>query len=77
MGGDYEKGVYNQLMEVMEKLNVMESEPVSYTHLIPVSYFSFNSEAVSPEDIEAISVRYYRILSPQFNPCLLYTSRCV
>ena len=35
---------------------------------IPVSYFSFNSEAVSPEDIEAISVRYYRILSPQFNP---------
>ena len=26
VGGDYEKGVYNQLMEVMEKLNVMESE---------------------------------------------------
>lgn len=35
---------------------------------IPVSYFSFNSEAVTPEDIEAISVRYYRILSPQYNP---------
>lgn len=35
---------------------------------IPVSYFSFNSEAVTPEDIEAIGVRYYRILSPQYNP---------
>lgn len=36
--------------------------------LIPVSYFSFNTEAVTPEDQEAISVRYYRILSPQYNP---------
>ncbi|HJC56972.1 MAG TPA: hypothetical protein H9700_06360 [Candidatus Eisenbergiella intestinipullorum] len=35
---------------------------------IPVSYFSFNEEATSPEDQEAISVRYYRILSPQYNP---------
>lgn len=35
---------------------------------IPVSYFSFNTEAVTPEDIEAISIRYYRILSPQYNP---------
>lgn len=35
---------------------------------IPVSYFSFNSEATNPDDIEAISVRYYRILSPQYNP---------
>lgn len=35
---------------------------------IPVSYFSFNTEAITPEDIEAISVRYYRILSPQYNP---------
>lgn len=26
MGGNYEKGVYNQLMEVMAKLNTMESE---------------------------------------------------
>lgn len=26
MGGNYEKGVYKQLMEVMEKLNAMESE---------------------------------------------------
>lgn len=26
MGGNYEKGIYNQLMEVMGKLNIMESE---------------------------------------------------
>ena len=26
MGGNYEKGVYNQLMEVMEKLNAVESK---------------------------------------------------
>lgn len=26
MGGNYEKGIYNQLIEVMEKLNDMESE---------------------------------------------------
>ncbi len=35
---------------------------------IPVSYFSFNEEATDPEDQEAISVRYYRLLSPQYNP---------
>lgn len=35
---------------------------------IPVSYFSFNEEATDPADQEAISVRYYRILSPQYNP---------
>lgn len=35
---------------------------------IPVPYFSFNTEAADPNDIEAISVRYYRILSPRYNP---------
>lgn len=35
---------------------------------IPISYFSFNEEATDPEDQEAISVRYYRLLSPQYNP---------
>lgn len=35
---------------------------------IPVSYFSFNEEATDQADQEAISVRYYRILSPQYNP---------
>ncbi len=35
---------------------------------IPVSYFSFNREATDPNDIEAISIRYYRLLSPRYNP---------
>ena len=35
---------------------------------IPVSYFSFNTEATDPDDQEAISIRYYRLLSPQYNP---------
>ncbi len=35
---------------------------------IPVSYFSFNREATNPNDIEAISIRYYRLLSPRYNP---------
>ncbi len=35
---------------------------------IPISYFSFNEEATDPADQEAISVRYYRILSPRYNP---------
>ena len=35
---------------------------------IPVSYFSFNEEATDPADQEAISVRYYRLLSPKYNP---------
>lgn len=35
---------------------------------IPVSYFSFNQEATNPKDVEAISVRYYRLLSPEYNP---------
>ena len=35
---------------------------------IPISYFSFNEEATDPGDQEAISVRYYRILSPRYNP---------
>lgn len=26
MGGNYEKGIYNQLMDVMKRLDVMESE---------------------------------------------------
>lgn len=35
---------------------------------IPVSYFSFNTEATDPADQEAISIRYYRLLSPRYNP---------
>ena len=35
---------------------------------IPVSYFSFNNEVVNSTEEEAMSVRYYRILSPENIP---------
>lgn len=35
---------------------------------IPVSYFSFNNEVVNDSEAEALSVRYYRILSPKNVP---------
>ena len=35
---------------------------------IPVSYFSFNNEVVNNTEAEALSVRYYRILSPKNVP---------
>ena len=35
---------------------------------IPVSFFSFNNEVVNDSEAEALSVRYYRILSPQNVP---------
>lgn len=35
---------------------------------IPVSYFSFNNEVINSEEAEALSVRYYHILSPENIP---------
>ena len=35
---------------------------------IPVSYFSFNNEVVNSTEAEALSVRYYHILSPENIP---------
>lgn len=35
---------------------------------IPVSYFSFNNEVVNDKEKEALSTRYYRILSPENVP---------
>lgn len=35
---------------------------------IPVSYFSFNNEVVNSTEAEAMSVRYYRFLSPENIP---------
>lgn len=43
MGGKYEKGIYNQLMEVMEKLEIMEAECKKYREEIK----SLNSEVKS------------------------------
>lgn len=36
--------------------------------LIPVSYFSFNNEVVNETEMEAMSIRYYRCLSPENIP---------
>lgn len=35
---------------------------------LPISYFSFNQETVTEEDTQAAKLRYYRILSPKYNP---------
>lgn len=35
---------------------------------IPVSYFSFNNEVVNDKEKEALSIKYYRILSPENVP---------
>ena len=43
----------------------MENESVLF---IPVSYFSFNNEVVNATEAEAMSLRYYRLLSPQNIP---------
>ena len=43
MGGKYEKGIYNQLIEVMEKLEIMEAECKKYRKEIK----SLNSEVKS------------------------------
>ncbi len=36
--------------------------------LIPVSYFSFNNEVINSTEAQAMSVRYYRFLSPENIP---------
>lgn len=43
----------------------MESNSVLF---IPVSYFSFNNEVVTAAEAEALSVRYYHLLSPENIP---------
>lgn len=35
---------------------------------IPVSYFSFNNEVVNQSEAEAMSLRYYHFLSPEYIP---------
>ena len=47
MGGKYEKGIYNQLMEVMEKLEIMETECKKYHEEIR----SLNSEVKSLKNV--------------------------
>lgn len=43
----------------------MTSDSVMF---IPVSYFSFNNEVINDSEAQAMSIRYYRFLSPQNIP---------
>ena len=43
----------------------MDNDSVMF---IPVSYFSFNNEVTNSKEAQALSVRYYRILSPENIP---------
>ena len=56
---EYDYALLKEYGHYMENGSVM---------LIPVSYFSFNNEVTNAEEEQALSVRYYRILSPENIP---------
>ena len=56
---EYDYALLQEYGHYMENGSVM---------FIPVSYFSFNNEVTNSEEAQALSVRYYRILSPENIP---------
>lgn len=56
---DYDYAVLKEYAQYMDENSVL---------FIPVSYFSFNNEVVNSTEAEAMSVRYYRFLSPENIP---------
>lgn len=56
---EYDYALLREYGHYMENGSVM---------FIPVSYFSFNNEVINSEEAQALSVRYYRILSPENIP---------
>lgn len=56
---DYDYAILKEFGKYMETGSVL---------FIPVSYFSFNNEVVNSSEAEAMSVRYYRFLSPENIP---------
>lgn len=56
---DYDLAILNAYGQYMEEGSVM---------FIPVSYFSFNNEVVNATEREAMSIRYYHFLPPEFIP---------
>lgn len=56
---DYDYAILKEFGQYMEPESVL---------FIPVSYFSFNNEVVNSAEAEAMSVRYYRFLSPKNIP---------
>lgn len=56
---DYDYAVLKEYGHYMTSGSVM---------FIPVSYFSFNNEVINDSEAQAMSVRYYRFLSPENIP---------
>lgn len=56
---EYDYALLREYGHYMENGSVM---------FIPVSYFSFNNEVINSVEAQALSVRYYRILSPENIP---------
>lgn len=56
---DYDYAILRQYGQYMAENSVL---------FIPVSYFSFNNEVVNEQEAEALSVRYYHFLSPEYIP---------
>lgn len=57
---------YNYDLAILREFGqYMEPDSVLF---IPVSYFSFNNEVVNSTEAQAMSVRYYRFLSPENIP---------
>lgn len=56
---DYDLAILQAYGQYMEKGSVM---------FIPVSYFSFNNEVVNATEREAMSIRYYHFLPPEYIP---------
>ncbi|MDE6847630.1 MAG: hypothetical protein K2J99_17920 [Lachnospiraceae bacterium] len=56
---DYDYAILRQYGQYMAEDSVL---------FIPVSYFSFNNEVVNEQEEEALSVRYYHFLSPEYIP---------
>lgn len=56
---DYDYAILQAYGQYMEKNSVL---------FIPVSYFSFNNEVVNDTEREAMSIRYYHFLPPEYIP---------
>ncbi len=56
---DYDYAILQAYGQYMEEGSIM---------FIPVSYFSFNNEVVNASEREAMSIRYYHFLPPEYIP---------
>lgn len=56
---DYDLAILNAYSQYMDPDSVL---------FVPVSYFSFNNEVVNSTEAEAMKVRYYQFLPPEYIP---------